>query len=116
VLASAFGVEALAEELGGPRRPAELSHLLAGRPPEAVAIAAALAGRRSPDGPESARRWFDELRHIELSISGDDLIAAGIPEGPEIGRRLRATLEKRLDGELDDSPEAQLRAALEGPP
>jgi tRNA nucleotidyltransferase (CCA-adding enzyme) len=116
VLASAFGVDSLAEQLEKPLRPAQLHGLLIDRPVEAVAIAAALAARRSSNGPEAARRWFDELRHVRLQITGDDLIAAGIPEGPEIGRRLQAALELRLEGELDDSPEAQLRAALEAAP
>ncbi len=33
---------------------------------------------------------------------------AGVPEGPEIGRRLEAVLELRLDGELPDGREAEL--------
>ena len=38
---------------------------------------------------------------------------AGVPEGPEIGRRLEAVLELRLDGELADGREAELAAALD---
>ena len=116
MLSSAFGVDSLGEQLEQPLRPAQLNRLLSDRPVEAVAIAAALAARRSSNGPDAARRWFDELRHVKLQITGDDLIAAGIPEGPEIGRRLQAALEKRLEGDLEDSREAQLRAALEAAP
>jgi tRNA nucleotidyltransferase (CCA-adding enzyme) len=54
-----------------------------------------------------------ELRHVRVEINGDDLLAAGIPEGPEIGRRLRAALNLRLDGDLPEGREAELRAALE---
>jgi tRNA nucleotidyltransferase (CCA-adding enzyme) len=115
VLAGAFGVDSLAEQLEQPLSGAQLGGLLRDKPVETVAIAAALASRRSSNGRAAARRWFDELRHVRLSITGDDLLAAGIPEGPEIGRRLQAALDKRLDGELEDSPEAQLRAALEAP-
>ena len=50
---------------------------------------------------------------MSLRINGDDLLAAGIPEGPELGRRLESTLRRRLDGELADERGAQLRAALE---
>ena len=50
---------------------------------------------------------------MRLQINGDDLIAAGIPEGPEVGRRLRAALGMRLDGELADGRDAELQAALE---
>jgi tRNA nucleotidyltransferase (CCA-adding enzyme) len=35
-----------------------------------------------------------------LAINGSDLIAAGVPQGPEMGQILRNLLEKVLDGEL----------------
>ncbi len=73
--------------------------------------AAALAGARSD--PDAARRWIGELRSVRLEITGDDLIAAGIAEGPDVGRRLRRTLARRLDGEIDPGREAELAAALE---
>jgi tRNA nucleotidyltransferase (CCA-adding enzyme) len=49
---------------------------------------------------------------VRLRITGDDLLAAGVPEGPEIGRLLEETLRLRLDGELPDEREPQLQAAL----
>ena len=58
------------------------------------------------------RRWLAELRHVALAIDGDDLLAAGVPRGPQIGRRLAATLDQRLDGELGDDRDEQLAAAL----
>jgi tRNA nucleotidyltransferase (CCA-adding enzyme) len=73
----------------------------------------ALAGAASEAALGPARRWLTEVRHVRLRINGDDLIAAGVPEGPELGRRLEKTLRKRLDGELADERTAQLRAALE---
>jgi tRNA nucleotidyltransferase (CCA-adding enzyme) len=53
-----------------------------------------------------------ELGDVRLQITGDDLLAAGVPAGPEIGRRLRAALARRLDGELPPGREAELEAAL----
>jgi hypothetical protein len=35
-----------------------------------------------------------------LRIRGRDLIAAGVPAGPRIGRALEATLSARRDGKL----------------
>ena len=90
-----------------PRAPSELARLLRGRPVEAVA----LAGARGT-GAAAARRWTAELRHIGLRITGDDLRAAGIAEGADLGRRLQVVLERRLDGEVADDREAQLAAAL----
>ena len=78
-------------------------------PPEGVA----LAGAVSEPAAAAARRWLGELRHVGLRDRRRDLLAAGVPEGPEIGRRLEAALRLRLDGELPDEREAQLRAALE---
>jgi len=49
-------------------------------------------------GGDQARRWIDELRHVRPAITGSDLLAAGVPEGPELGRRLAAALDARLDG------------------
>ncbi len=48
-----------------------------------------------------------------LEIDGHDLIAAGIPEGPELGARLASVLARRLDGELAPGRDAELAAALD---
>jgi tRNA nucleotidyltransferase (CCA-adding enzyme) len=114
VLAAAFDAPALAHAIERAQRPSELRAALAGAPVEAVAVASALGGRRSPEIPRRARRWLGELRGVELEIGGEDLLAAGIPQGPEIGRRLQRALERRLDGELGAGREAELSAALEG--
>jgi tRNA nucleotidyltransferase (CCA-adding enzyme) len=82
--------------------PVEIARAARGAPLEAVALA----------GGPNARAWLDELRHVRLEITGEDLLAAGVPEGPEIGRRLRAALERRLAGEVHGR-EQELRAALE---
>lgn len=93
-----------------PRAPSELARALRGLPVEAVALAGARGGR------ESARRWLDELRHVTLEITGTDLLAAGLREGPELGRRLRTALDRRLDGALEPGRDAELEAALQDPP
>jgi len=50
---------------------------------------------------------------VALRIDGDDLIGAGVQRGPQVGRRLAATLDRRLDGDLGDDHGEQLAAALE---
>ena len=77
-------------------------------PVEAVADAGARGDR------DAARRWIEELRGITLEISGEDVLAAGVPQGPEIGRRLARTLERKLDGKLDGGRDAELADALAG--
>ena len=93
-----------------PRAPSELARLLRGRPVEAVALAGARS--RSAPGAAAARRWLAELRHIGLHITGDDLRAAGVAEGADLGRRLQAVLDLRLDGAVGADRDAQLAAAL----
>jgi tRNA nucleotidyltransferase (CCA-adding enzyme) len=114
VLAGAFDAPTLAAGMERAERPSQLRALLAGQPVEAIAIAGALGASRSPTVRDRARAWLGELRHVRLQIGGDELLAAGVPEGPEVGRRLARTLDRRLDGELPDGREAELRAALEG--
>jgi tRNA nucleotidyltransferase (CCA-adding enzyme) len=74
--------------------------------------AVALAGALSESAARAARLWLGDLRHVRLRIGGQDLLRAGLPQGPEIGRRLEEVLRMRLDGELRDEREAQLHAAL----
>ncbi len=88
----------------------QLARRLRGLPVEAVAIAGARGA------PRAARRWLQELRHVALAITGDDLVAAGVAQGPQVGRRLQATLDRRLDGELAGGRDAELRAALGAQP
>jgi tRNA nucleotidyltransferase (CCA-adding enzyme) len=84
------------------RKPAQIARAARGAPVEAVALA----------GGESARRWLEDLRQVRLDITGDDLLAAGVPQGPEVGERLRRALGRKLDGEISGR-EAELAAALE---
>jgi tRNA nucleotidyltransferase (CCA-adding enzyme) len=63
-------------------------------------------------GGENAAAWLGDLRHVALEITGDDLLAAGVPEGPQVGERLRRTLDRKLDGEVAGR-EQELAAALE---
>ncbi len=72
-----------------------------------LALALALGAPAEP-----MLRFVTDLRHVRLEITGGDLIAAGVPEGPAVGRALRETLRRKLDGELDGRDEA-LRYALE---
>lgn len=90
-----------------PARPSEVAERLRGEPVEAVAVAGARGDAAT------ARRWLAGWRHVALEVDGRDLLAAGVPQGPEIGRRLARVLARRLDGELAPGRDAELRAALE---
>jgi tRNA nucleotidyltransferase (CCA-adding enzyme) len=108
VAAAACAVPRLIEQLPIAARPSELRAAALGVPLEGVALAGTLA-----DGEGAAEQWLGDTRHIALEIDGEDLLAAGLSEGPEIGRRLEAVLELRLDGELAEGRAAELQAALD---
>jgi tRNA nucleotidyltransferase (CCA-adding enzyme) len=107
IVASALEAAPLGGRLAVAGRPSEIAGAAAGHAPEAVALAAAVV----PEAVDAARSWLDELRHVTLEIDGDDVLAAGVPEGPEIGRALAAALARKLDGEAAGR-EAELAAAL----
>jgi tRNA nucleotidyltransferase (CCA-adding enzyme) len=96
IVAAAGEARALAQKLGGARLPSEIAAAAGNASPELVA----LAGAHGP--ADNAAAWLDELRHVRLEIDGADLIEAGVPEGPQIGRALNAALEAKLDGRVDD--------------
>jgi tRNA nucleotidyltransferase (CCA-adding enzyme) len=63
--------------------------------PETLALAIALGAREAP-----IQRYRERLSGAGLEITGDDLRSAGIPESPAIGRALRETLKRKLDGQV----------------
>jgi tRNA nucleotidyltransferase (CCA-adding enzyme) len=87
-----------------PERPSEAFRLASPWDPAQLLVARAL-------GAEWLDRYAAEWRHVRLEITGEDLIAAGIPQGPAIGHGLEAALSGKLDGELSGREE-ELRIAL----
>ncbi|MBV9046992.1 MAG: CCA tRNA nucleotidyltransferase [Solirubrobacterales bacterium] len=105
VIAAATRADELARTLAEARRPSQIAAAVAGSAPELVALAGAL-------GPApAAREWLTRLRHVRLEIDGRALLEAGVPEGPAVGRGLRAALADKLDGRLSGR-EAELARAL----
>jgi tRNA nucleotidyltransferase (CCA-adding enzyme) len=105
----------VAAALGPPGAEEVLASMWVPKPGEGVE----LAERRDPVELILARAmgadWLDDYltawRTIELEIDGDDLIAAGIEQGPAIGRGLRAARHRKLEGEIFGREE-ELAAAL----
>lgn len=104
-----------ATRLDGSETTSELLDLLEGAPVEGLALAGAMGDMRWGAGSYTRRvieDWLSEHRHIRLQITGEDLLAAGLPEGPEIGRRLEKVFAMRMTGILEEGREAELCAAL----
>lgn len=94
----------------------DMLDLTDGTPVESLALAAAV--RDLEDGPGSYGRvliedWLREQRYVALQVTGDDLIAAGVPEGPEVGMRLEESYRLLLEERIEPGRESELRAALE---
>jgi tRNA nucleotidyltransferase (CCA-adding enzyme) len=79
--------------------------LAAGRSGEELLLARAY-------GAEWLDRYVDEWRGVRLEISGDDLLAAGVAQGPAVGHGLAAALRAKLDGDAV-TREDELRIALD---
>ena len=112
VHAGSSGLAARAEELGRAKIPPAPYQLLASLPLEALAVLGALSARHSAEAGAAVREWLATGRHVRLEIDGSDLLGAGVPEGPEVGRRLASALDRKRAGELNGRDE-ELRAALD---
>jgi tRNA nucleotidyltransferase (CCA-adding enzyme) len=44
--------------------------------------------------------YLNELRHVKVALTGDDLLQMGIRKGPEIKKLLKMILDSRLEGKL----------------
>jgi tRNA nucleotidyltransferase (CCA-adding enzyme) len=112
----AVGAAVTADHIGAAGTTADLLELTLGTPVESLALAAAIHDME--DGPESYGRrvieeWLSERRHVELEVTGDDLIAAGVPEGPEVGVRLEESYRLLIEERIEPGRDTELRAALE---
>ena len=97
----------LARALSPDLQPSAVHALLSCEPPEALAVALALGAPGEP-----VLRYVADMRGVKLDITGQDLLEAGVPESPAIGRALAETLKLKLDGRVDGREE-ELRTALE---
>ena len=108
---------ALAEERPG--RPLRLPTAPSGvyfrlRPFTLGAVAAAWVLAESPSRRRIERYWRG-WRHVRADLNGEDLLAAGVPEGPQVAQALARALQLKLD-HPEASREQQLAAARgEGP-
>jgi tRNA nucleotidyltransferase (CCA-adding enzyme) len=105
ILDAATRAHLLAAALSDAASDSDVAAALAGARPELAAFAGAL-------GPDAkAAKWLQRLRHVRLEIDGEDLLAAGVVQGPLIGRALAAALAAKLDGQAPDRA-AELEQAL----
>lgn len=111
VRAAVLEHQGLAARCAEAQSASELADLLRTQKPETIVFAAALPST-DPALAAQMRAWISEGEGSQLEISGADLRAAGIGEGPQIGRALAATRSASIDGRISGRDE-QLRFALE---
>ena len=111
--------EILLRILRAPDRELDEAAVLGAARPESASAAHELARGRDDELLAIARidggEWIDaylESRATTLEIDGGDLLAAGVEQGPAIGRGLRAAFDARLDGKIPPGRESELAAAL----
>ena len=70
---------------------------------------ALLEAQRALTGSTYQRERLDQylgiLRHVKPEITGEDLLEAGVPQGPEIGIMLDEVLRARMDGMVSTKAE-----------
>jgi tRNA nucleotidyltransferase (CCA-adding enzyme) len=102
-----------ATELG--RTEAKLSRLDAGRPYKVVRLLREVlpvgmvhlysgSGRR---GRSLIRTYLEKWRHLTPNLSGQQIMALGVKQGPKVGKMLERLLELKLQGKLS-SPEDEI--------
>jgi tRNA nucleotidyltransferase (CCA-adding enzyme) len=105
-----------AAAVGPPGRESDLASDEPSSPSEAVALVTAYSAIEMVLARASGAGWLDlyleKWSDVELEIRGEDLIAAGITEGPAVGRGLAEAKRRKLDGEIGDR-EQELAVALE---
>ena len=106
VLEAVFGdLEGLGSLAGRARQRLE-------RPPDRKSAQAARADSGTGPGAEWLDRWQRDWRWVELEITGADLLAAGVPEGPKVGEGLDAAMAAKLDRGVSGEA-AEMAVALE---
>jgi tRNA nucleotidyltransferase (CCA-adding enzyme) len=94
---------ALAEGVTRAARASVRARLLRGR--SALELAALALG-----GSPTVRRhvaWFGEAGRARATLKGDDVIALGVPAGPDVAAVLAALRDARLDGEVQERGEEE---------
>lgn len=63
-----------------------------------VESALALAAVMGESKQDIIKDYLTEYKNVKIDLSGQDLIEAGVPKGPEIKKALDMLLKAKLDG------------------
>lgn len=96
VIGDTARIRELTPALGDASKPSEVCALLDGLAPEALRGAIMMVGSPATD---RISRYLSEWWSVAPRLRGHDLLALGVPAGPEMGEALRELRRARLDGE-----------------
>ncbi|PKB70770.1 MAG: hypothetical protein BZY87_09640 [SAR202 cluster bacterium Io17-Chloro-G6] len=104
VVRDTIALRELAPALSGPSvRPSDVCFALDGLDPAAIAASVRLFEDSQVAG--RLRQYLAEWRLIVAEMTGNDLLAVGVPAGPEVGRVLRELTLAKQDGLLQNADE-----------
>ncbi len=66
----------------------------------AQALVASSLATQSPTASQNIRFFLSKLRHVEASLSGEDLMKMGVTQGPQIKEVLELLRQARLNGRV----------------
>ena len=96
VISDTVRIRDMGSSLADASRPSEVCAMLDGLAPDALRGAIMVAD--DPVG-DRIRRYLSEWWSVAPRLRGTDLMALGVPPGPEMGEALRELRRARLDGE-----------------
>lgn len=96
VIGDTTRIRELTPALGDTSKPSEVCALLDGLAPDALRGAIRIVGSPAAD---RISRYLSEWWSVAPRLRGHDLLALGVPAGPEMGEALRELRRARLDGE-----------------
>ncbi len=94
----------LTERVAAGMGDADLYEAARGEPLEAVLVA--LVSARGSAAEERLAHFLETTRFVHLDVSGDDLLALGFDESPQLGEVLRTLLRLKLNGVIASREEA----------
>ncbi|MCI0439204.1 MAG: hypothetical protein L0177_08755 [Chloroflexi bacterium] len=97
VVRDAAAVSALSENLKAPRLKNGQLYLML-HPYSEIAVGGCAIASDAPLVAERLELFLNELRFIRPSLDGNDIMALGVPQGPQVGALLRELLAAKLDG------------------
>ena len=105
MIADTARIRVLASSIGDAAKPSDVCALLDGMAPNALKGAIMMA----TDGTvaDQIRRYLSEWWSVAPRLRGHDLLALGVPAGPEMGEALRELRRARLDGETHSVQDEQ---------